>query len=66
MTKCYFNKDGGCSALKLKEQNCNNCSFYKTPTQVRLGREKALKRLKGLDKPTRMAIYDKYKVEGIL
>ena len=65
MTRCFADKaEDYCSALK--EKKCEGCPFYKTVEQAKKDREKALKRLKKLDKPTRLAIAEKYGLEGIV
>ena len=64
MNKCFADVIGTCTVLKQK--NCKGCGFYKTHTQVEISRRKALRRLKSLDKPTRMTIAEKYGVEGIV
>ena len=67
MTKCFADINTGskgCRALKIKK--CTRCNFYKTEEQAKKDREKALKRLKKLDKPTRLAIAEKYGLEGIV
>lgn len=58
-------KHGGCKALKRK-YNCETCNFYKPIRDYKLSQERVLKRLKSLDKATRMAIAEKYGVEGIV
>lgn len=64
MNKCYFDIPGNC--MVLKQKRCKDCTFYMTYTELKLSRQKALRRLKTLDKPTRMAIAEKYGVEGIV
>mgnify|MGYP001332556493 FL=1 len=58
-------KRGGCKALKRK-YDCETCNFYKPIRDQELDQERALKRLKSLDKPTRIAIAEKYGIEGIV
>lgn len=65
MAKCFADKNGTCTLLKQKE-NCEKCSFYKTHTQVEISQKRAMRRLKSLDKPTRLSIAEKYGVEGIV
>lgn len=48
----------GCAALK--EKQCDNCAFFKTVEQKRIDDVKILKRLKSLDKATRLGIAAKY------
>ena len=53
----------GCSVLT--EKQCDNCPFYKTVEQKRIDDMKKLKRLKSLDKATRLGIAAKYQIKGI-
>ena len=62
---CFASTGRGCKVLKRK-YNCETCNFYKPIRDHELDQERALKRLKSLDKPTRMAIAEKYGVEGIV
>ena len=48
----------GCSVLT--EKQCDNCPFYKTVEKKRIDDMKILKRLKSLDKATRLGIAAKY------
>lgn len=67
MTRCFADVGAGrkgCSVLNKKD--CFRCKFFKTEEQAKKDREKALKRLKKLDKPTRLAIAEKYGLEGIV
>jgi len=54
----------GCSVLTKKQ--CDNCPFYKTVEQKRIDDMKTLKRLKSLDKVTRLHIAEKYQIKGIV
>lgn len=56
---------GGCKALKAKE-NCLYCSFYKPVRDQELDQERAMKRLKSLDRPMRLAIAEKYNIKEIV
>ena len=58
--------DLGDSCKVLKQKNCKGCGFYKTHTQVAISRKSAMRRIKSLDKPSRIAIAEKYGVEGIV
>ena len=58
-------KRGGCKALKRK-YDCLECNFYKPNRDQELDQERAMKRLKSLDKPARLAIAEKYGLEGIV
>ena len=64
MNKCFADVMGSCTALKQK--NCKGCGFYKTYTQLEISKKRAMRRLKTLDKPTRLAIAEKQGMEGIL
>lgn len=63
MNKCFADT-GSCKILNVK--SCNGCNFYKTEKQLEAENEKSLERLKSLDKPTRINIAEKYKMEGIV
>ena len=52
-------KRGGCNALKRK-YDCLECNFYKPNRDHELDQERVLKRLKSLDKATRLGIAAKY------
>jgi len=58
-------KHGGCKALKRK-YDCLECNFYKPNRDHELDQERAIQRLRSLDKPTRIAIAEKYGIEGIV
>lgn len=60
MNNCFaYNKEKRiCVALKKKE--CEGCNFYKTREEAEQGREKAIKRIKSLDKNTRDQIIETY------
>ena len=58
-------KRGGCKALKRK-YDCLECNFYKPNRDHELDQERALKRLKSLDKPIRLNIAEKYQIKGIV
>lgn len=62
---CFASTGRGCKALKRK-YDCLECNFYKPNRDHELDQERAIKRLKSLDKPARLAIAEKYKVEGIV
>ncbi len=64
MNKCFA--DMGCICTALKPKQCKGCGFYQTYIQVEISRKRSLRRLRTLDKPTRMAIAEKYGVEGIV
>lgn len=55
----------GCKALKTKE-NCLYCNFYKPIKDLELEQERAMKRLKSLDKATRLHIAEKYDIKGLI
>lgn len=58
-------KRGGCEALKRK-YDCLECNFYKPKRDQELDQERAIKRLKSLDKPIRLNIAEKYQIKGIV
>lgn len=61
--KCFAkNKHGECELLlKYIKKDCKTCGFFKTREEFEAGREKALRRLRGLDEITRRHIAEKYK-----
>lgn len=63
--KCFAkNKHGECELLlKYIKKDCATCEFFKTKEEFEEGREKALKRLRGLDEITRRNIAAKYKIK---
>lgn len=64
--KCFaMNKNGKCTALTgyIKKDCGGACPFFKTREEFEEGREKALKRLRSLDEPTRRDIAVKYKIK---
>jgi hypothetical protein len=63
MNKCFADL-GSCKILKIKK--CQGCKFYKTEEQLENERKKSFKRLKSLDKLTRINIAEKYKIGGIV
>lgn len=62
--KCFADNRDRCRALTKK--NCFNCNFYKPIRDHDLDQERAMKRLKSLDKAQRLAIAEKYGLEGIV
>jgi hypothetical protein len=58
-------KRGGCKALERK-YDCETCNFYKPIRDHELDQERALKRLKSLDKPIRLNIAEKYNIKEIV
>ena len=63
--KKYFakNKHGECELLlKYIKKDCKTCGFFKTREEFEAGKEKALRRLRGLDEITRRHIAEKYKI----
>ncbi|MCR2045522.1 hypothetical protein [Anaerosalibacter massiliensis] len=64
MDKCFADNGDSCKALRTK--NCEGCGFYKTKKQLEASKKKAMKRLKTLDKFTKMSIEAKYKIGGII
>ena len=62
---CFASTGRGCKALKRK-YDCLECNFYKPEIDHQIMQEAALKRLKSLDKPTRLAIAEKYGLEEIV
>ena len=62
--KCFAkNKHGKCELLlKYIKKDCATCGFFKTKEEFEAGREKALRRLRGLDEITRRNIAEKYKI----
>ena len=63
--KCFAkNKHGECELLlKYIKKDCKTCGFFKTREEFEAGREKALRRLRGLDEITRRNIAEKYKIK---
>ena len=61
--KCFADT-GSCKALKTKK--CDGCNFYKSYVQSEISRKRAVRRLKSLDEPARLAITEKYNVGGIM
>lgn len=66
--KCFADVGvkGAKSCAALTEKQCDNCAFYKTVEQKRIDDMKTLKRLKSLDKVTRLHIAAKYQIKGIV
>lgn len=62
---CFASTGRGCEALKRK-YDCLECNFYKPIRDQELDQERVLKRLKSLDKATRLGIAEKYGLEGIV
>lgn len=62
--KCFAIAGNSCKALKVKA--CTECNFYKSEEDYELEKERALKRLKSLDKATRLSIAEKYKIQEII
>ena len=62
--KCFADKGNKCLAVLHKQ--CKGCNFYKTHEEARISRKNAKKRLKSLDKTSRIGIAEKYGVKGIL
>ena len=58
--------DAGDSCKVIGDKKCKGCGFYKTQIQLEISKKRALRRLKTLDKPTKLYIARKYKVEGIV
>lgn len=44
----------------LAKLDCDNCPFYKTESQVSVGRAKALSRIRQLPEQVQLALIDKY------
>ena len=63
--RCFAkNKHGECEILlKYMKEDCKTCGFFKTREEFEAGREKALRRLRGLDEITRRNIAEKYKIK---
>jgi len=64
--KCFADSGYHCVLLKGGKKNCETCNFYKPTRDYELDQERALKRLKSLDKAERLRIAEKYKVGGIV
>lgn len=62
---CFASTGRGCKALKRK-YDCETCNFYKPIRDHELDRERAMKRLKSLDKATRLGIAEKYNIKEIV
>ena len=58
MDKCFADRNGECSALKIKD--CDGCKFYKTKKEAERGRRYSLLRVLSLDEDIRGHIIDKY------
>lgn len=64
---CFGKNGRGCKVLNATaKKDCLTCNFYKPERDHELDQEKALKRLKSLDKATRLGIAEKYQIKGIL
>ncbi len=64
---CFADIGKKCKVLKSHiKKDCETCNFYKPIRDHELDQERALKRLKSLDKATRIAIAEKYGIEGIV
>lgn len=63
--RCFGLDDyGKCDILLGNiKKDCKTCSFFKTKEDFEKDREKALTRLKTLDKTTRYNIAEKYKIK---
>ncbi len=63
--RCFAeNKHGECELLlRYIKKDCAACGFFKTRAEFETGRERALKRLRGLDEITRRNIAKKYKIK---
>lgn len=57
---CFAYKNKRCTALKVKD--CEGCDFYKTKDKVEEERADSIGRIMSLDKNTRAAIIQKYKL----
>lgn len=64
--KCFADSGYHCLLLKGGKKNCETCNFYKPKRDYELDQERAIKRLKTLDKASRLSITEKYGVEGIV
>lgn len=62
---CFAKTRRGCKLLNVK-QNCLDCNFYKPKKDFELDQERAINRLKSLDKAIRTYIAEKYKIGGIV
>jgi hypothetical protein len=58
MQDCFAYKNNRCIALKVKQ--CKGCSFYKTKEQCLIDQQKALERIRALDKDKRDYIIKTY------
>jgi len=65
--ECFAGNEKNCKVIKKGiEKDCYNCNFYKPKRDHELDQERAIQRLRSLDKPTRIAIAEKYGIEGIV
>lgn len=64
--KCFADDGYHCVLLKGGKKNCETCNFYKPTRNYELDQKRALKRLKSLDKATRLGIAEKYQIKGIV
>ena len=62
MDKCFADRNGECSALKIKD--CDGCKFYKTKKEAERGRRQSLLRILSLDKNVKGHILEKYYGDG--
>ena len=58
MTKCAFDFEDSCKALK--EKNCRGCHFYKTQEELEKGRRDATQKVSKLSPEERNYIRHKY------
>ena len=62
--RCFAHKHGKCTVLlRSIAKDCKTCPFFKTQGEYEKGRERALARLKTLDKPVRHNIAEKYRIK---
>ena len=59
-TNCFGLKNGKCKVLKEEKCEGCDCGFYKTKEQYHKDRQKALERLRSLDRATLLNINDTY------
>lgn len=64
---CWAGNEKNCKVLKrCIKKDCLTCNFYKPIRDHELDQERAMKRLKSLDKASRLSITEKYGVEGLI
>ncbi len=64
---CWAGNEKNCKVLKrYMKKDCLTCNFYKPIRDHELSQERAIKRLKTLDKAERLKIAEKYNIKEIV